>query len=199
MRDLAAWLVFNHPSGRSCGELVQMYSESFSMLIENAEGILTEELKEHYRRQFDGIKQAELSKGTRSRLAMMSMLPLVFEFLRISREAKCEQVMASDLLGKVLLELKLSKVLYMERSIVARTKWEYELKLAAYQDIRRSLSDLAIKLISLKMTSPAEIEHVFSASPSIDRYKVILTEFGEKAPDIAVLCVLAKQLRNFIL
>ncbi|MCB0353383.1 MAG: NAD-glutamate dehydrogenase [Bdellovibrionales bacterium] len=196
VRDATAWFISYHHD-LDLAEIVELYSKDFQDLTQNAPELLVGAEGEmfHLRRG----KYEELGLD-RKYANMYSAFPRIMVFLEIlwaARNSKKELENVARVYSTALHALDVESVLSLEHSFEPESKWDYELLLSSYKDLRRSISLLSCKLLEDSITDPEQISQKVEESENFPMVRDTIREIKESFSSAAAVAVLAKHLLRY--
>ena len=200
LRRATAWLVQTHGASLSLEEMVRLYKEKFSILASHAELVFSGGELARFRDRISVYQSRGISHEEATALSLYRRIILVLEVLWSAREFGHDVKAVAQAVSVTLDALRVNTIFQFESSLESSNKWEQELIAGAYQEIRRSISCAAGRLLKQGLVSPQQIQSALSAVPLRDSIYATMVEVEDsvklKRPfQISVLPVVARQLR----
>jgi NAD-specific glutamate dehydrogenase len=125
---------------------------------------------------------------------------MVLEVLWCAREYAQDEKDVAQFVSTLLDVLRVNTLFRFESALESTNKWEQELVEGAYQEIRRSISTIAGRLLQRGLRTPDDLVQAISATAYKDAIRGTMVEIEDgirlKRPfQISVLPVVARQLR----
>lgn len=200
LRRATAWLVQTHGASLSLEDMVRLYREKFSILADHAELVFSGTELSRFRDRISSYQGRGVSIEEATALSLYRRIILVLEVLWSAREFGQDVKEVAQAVSATLDALKVNTLFRFESSLESSNKWEQELIAGAYQEIRRSISCAAGRLLKKGLTSAQQIHAALAAIPLRDSIYATMVEVEDgvklKRPfQISVLPVVARQLR----
>jgi NAD-specific glutamate dehydrogenase len=201
VRHACAWLISSHGATLTLGQMVETYRAAYATLVLAAEELFPSsygipEVIHQYR-------EMGLSDLIARRLAVTPYLSNVLDILSISKVTTCDVKVVAPIYFEVLFTLRIETLLGLEDRIETLDKWEHQLLVTSYDDIRRALTDITKVLVPRNqkkpsgLVEPVEPETVKSQlvnSIAFPSYLTVLDEVLSEKPKAMSLSVIARQL-----
>ncbi len=200
LREASSWLLHSHGAKLSLVEMANLYAPAFKTLSENAEVVFAgQELARFERRRAD-YRELGVSQQDATLLSLLRRVLPLLEVLWSAREFSHDVTRVASVYSRILDELGVNTLFKYEQVLESSNKWETELVAGSYQEIRRSLSLLAGKVLKLGAESPQDVVAALKASSAFDAIRSTMADVEEaerqKRPfQVAVLPVISRQLR----
>ncbi len=197
LRASAGWMVSAHDHAKSLSELVTLYKKPLATLVMDIEQVLGGREKEIYEERLKRDQDLKLGDFERKSLAVLPLIIPVMEMLFTSRTSKKDVLLVGQIYSQILETLGISRFVVMGTPIEAQSRWDNELLINSYDEIRRALSVIACSLLEKGATRREDVITMISGSPSFERLSTLLQELREGTPNPAALSVLGRSLKNF--
>jgi glutamate dehydrogenase len=191
LRQASSWLINVHGSDVTVATLVDLYKRGVEEVVANGgTGWEVEAL----------IHPLPLTTQETARLQLYREVVPIFEVLWTAHEYHGGIPAVSSIFSNVVAATGVQFLFTLEATITPSNKWEHELIRAAYQEIRRSLSDLTGQLYKRSLQSPHEVTSALTASSGFTAMRATLQDIlqrvnSKRSFEVAALPVLARQLR----
>ncbi len=199
LRDATAWLIGRHGHDLSLEDMVRQYKAPFAAFVDQAESVLSATDGDAFRAGILRYSTYGLDQAVSRRLAAVPFINRALELLRISQRTGVSIEIISKIDSQVISELNLTSLLYPSQLPETTTKWEHQLLLGSYDDLRRSVSRNTEKLAQMGLINSQDIVARIRRSPSFEAISNMLEELRGVAPSVAAIAVVSKQLRGFSL
>lgn len=197
LRDACSWLIASHGHDLTLDQIVDRYSGPYETLLANAEGPLAGEDLVRFRARMEEYSSHGLADASARRIALIPAIVQLLELLSVSLGVKQELGTVAAVYASVREELGMNALERLGAALETSNKWEHQLLVGAYEELRKCASRTAAVLLAAGVTSPAEIGAAVRRSPSFDQLMSTVEEMRLTAPTVAALAVVSKQLRAF--
>jgi glutamate dehydrogenase len=197
LREATTWLITNHTRSARIADLIERYGKGLRSLLTQPEQALHGTLSAYFADRKPGYEQRGLTSQQAALFAAFPMMPLYFEMIRSSHTVSLPPLTAAQAYCSVLDALDLVPIFKLQRSVTTANKWEHELKLNSYDEIRRSVAELASAALASGVASPEKIQERTQKLAGAERIRTTVHAFADSVPDTAMLGVFARQLRLF--
>jgi glutamate dehydrogenase len=200
LRRASSWLLQTHGDGLSLGDMIRLYRDAFSTLTDHSQLVFT---GGELRRFESRVSEYEKRGATSSDAILLSLyrrVNMILEVLWCAREYNQDVREVARSVSQCLDLLKINSLFRFENALESSNKWEQELVTGAYQEIRRSISDIVGRLLRAGDSSADNFSARLSATSHKDAIISTIAEVEEntrlrKPFQISVLPVVARQLR----
>ncbi len=196
-REATAWIISAHGQDLSLDQIVSRYKEVYHNLLQNPETLSSDNDSFKFSSRTDYYQELGLEPFTSKSLALYPNISLVFEILSTALKHSYDVKVVASVFSMVVDILELKTILAIEKNIQTGNKWENELVLNSYEDIRKSLSNLTALLITKGCTDRKAVTTAMEQTTSFERVKGTIEEIKEQIPSVAALSVISKQLRTY--
>jgi glutamate dehydrogenase len=197
LREATAWLLRTHAHRLSLAELVDRYQQQFETLIASAGDLFVGEAKEIYQLRLGKYTEEGLSEHAASSMAAFPRIMSLLEMLWTARQSSQEVDTVAHTFSLVMQELQVHSLLAMENSIEPQDKWQNELLVLTYDEIRRSISNITLQLLKAEESDPEVFVELLRRSETYEPLMSMIAEVKEKSPSVAAISVLSRHLGNF--
>lgn len=199
LRDASSWLISYHGEELNLDEMVKLYKEPYKDLASKGSHIFTGERQVQHAELLTQYMGLGIPEPVAKKLALGPNIIAALEMLWAARKSNSEIVFVARIFSQIYEILNLHVILGGKVSIETPTKWDHQLLLGAFEDIRRSVSLLTCKLIALDATEEATIRYKLQSSASYSELTTVLAELQKSKISVAAISIIAKHLRNFSL
>jgi glutamate dehydrogenase len=197
LRDVTAWLIARHGHELSLEGMVSQYRAAFLGCVDQSDDILVGENRALCNNRYRGLLEKRLEAGVARRIAIIPVIVNLLEMIRISQRTGTSVGLISAVDAQIIAELSLAPYAIITRLPETKDKWEHQLLLSTYDDIRRQLSYLTERLVGMGILSPGDVSERIRRSPNYEMLTNIVEEInGSRTPSVAAVGVLAKHLRG---
>lgn len=198
--DATSWLLSTHGSGYSLRQLVDLYQEDFRTLVQFAGEVFIGDERLRYSHRLEQYREAGLDENAAKLFALFRRILPILEVLWSGRKFGHDVRVVGVAYSKVLDLLGLNPVFRYESSIDATNKWEQELAVSSYQEIRRGISLVTGALLAQNISSESEIESALQRCNGYAALRSTTQEIAElsaqkKPLKVAALSIVSRQLR----
>ena len=130
-------------------------------------------------------------------LAMFPEAGTAFDLLWCSQQGGHSLSDAAAVYGEVSELLHIDLLLGRCQTVEARDRWEGELLVGTEQDIRGSVAELTLQILSEHKLKRDEIVGFLQQTVALERWRASVEEANQRSPDVASLAVFARQLQGF--
>lgn len=149
IRQTTRWLLTTHPSQTPLNELVALYTTDFHTLIENIDDIFSSSTREQFQLTTRRYQEKGFSSRDARTLAMCPSILEVLEILWCTRHYGQDVLSTIELTRQTLDSLMIRPLFDFEFSLAAHNKWDQELASTALQQVRRGVSHIVGKLLTV--------------------------------------------------
>ena len=192
--DAAGWFISRHGSAIRLPELVKRYDSAWRTLSGD---MMPATLKERYQASRSEMMALGIDQEMASSLAVLPEVSTGLDLLWCAHQASASVVDAALVYGEVAAQLAVDQLLARCREAEARDRWEGELLIGTEQDIRGSVAELTMNMLSTKRISRDGVRAYLEQTIALDRWKMAVGDILQRAPEVASLAVLARQLQGF--
>lgn len=151
LREVTAWFL-NFHQHLTLKEMVELYRDSYRTLADAPLEVLAGTEREMYQLRLHKYGEQGLGEQIAQAFALFPRISVHLEMLWATRQSSCELSSVAGRTSEIIENLGLEALLSLETSIDTRDKWETELVLNAYQNMRRSVSSLACEMLTHEAT-----------------------------------------------
>ena len=199
LRDASSWLISNHGTKLDLHQIVNLYEKPYLTLAEKGLEVFSSDKKQQFSERLKYYSSLGVSDLTANKLALAPNIIITFELMWAAMKAGSEMPLVTSVFTQVYDALKLSTVLDAREAIETPTKWEHQLLLSSFEEIRRSVSLMTCKLIAINITEKENIRKSLQSSASYNELITTLSELENVHISVAALSIVAKLLRTFSL
>lgn len=201
IRQATRWLITTHPNQTSFSELVTLYTADFHTLIDCIDQILSPSSKEQFVRTNERYKQYGLSIQDAKTLAICPMILEVLEILWCTRQYGQDVRSTVNVTGQTLDALMIRPLFELEFSLSIQNKWDQELAATALQQLRRGVSRIVGKLLTISQLYNRSTARMLSQLRLTKELTKIMVEIGEdiaanKTITISILPLVAQYIER---
>lgn len=195
------WLIGCHGDSLSLTETSDLYKGNFQVLLENIEEIFVGQEKSRFARRISNYQELGLDTEAASRFATFRRILPILEVLWTQNLFKIKDVRrVATVFSEVLEELGINIVLKYEGLLDYDNKWEEDLIINSFREIRRSISLITGKLVNNGISDRENVQRALEKMKGFERVKATGAELAElekqkKTFRIAVLPVVSRELR----
>lgn len=202
VREASNWLLLTHGSTHSLQEMVRLYSEIFRTLSIHSAMVFTGKELPRFERRVTEYRELGASDGAATTLALYRRILPVLEMLWSAREFSSDVRVVAGVFSQVLEELRVNELFKFENILETSSKWEQELVVGSYQEIRRNISHITGQLLQKGITDTEKVQSALREASGYEGITSTMTDLEEllkqKRPfQVAVLPVITRQLRLF--
>jgi glutamate dehydrogenase len=191
LRHASSWLTNVHGGSVSLADLVGLYQLGVEEVIRAGGTGWEVETLTH---------PLPLTTAETARLQLYKEVIPIFEVLWTAHECKGSIAAVSSIFSSVVTATGVQFLFPLEGTITPSNRWEQELIRTAYQEIRRSISELTGQLYRDSVRSPDQVQSALSAAKGFATMRSTLQDIlqrvnSKRSFEVAALTVLARQLR----
>jgi glutamate dehydrogenase len=198
LRDITAWLIVRHGHDLSLESMVSQYRGSFLGCIEKGDEIFVGDNKALYEVRYDEFLQHKLEPSITRRIAIAPLMVNLLELIRISQRTGTSVSTVARVDAAVINQLSMGKYALVKDLPETKDKWEHQLILSAYDDIRRHLSYLTERLVGMGMVAEEDVSERIRKNVNFDAVNSLVEEVTATTQSVAAVGVLAKHLRSIM-
>lgn len=196
LRETSSWLITYHGKEEKIDSIVKLYADNYQKLLLNAHKVFDGDIQVEHTKRLETYKKFGINPKIAKTLATGPIVVHIFEALWTANKSKKKIEKIANIYTVVVNVLGIIDILKLETSNFAVSKWENELLINTYEELKRNLSNIILKLISKKAMDTQSIKTALEKSPSFSPFTELLQEILGK-PTPAALSVLSKQLKMF--
>jgi glutamate dehydrogenase len=196
LRDVTAWLIARHGHDLSLEGMVSQYRAAFLGCVEQSDSIFVGDNRVLCESRYLSFSQRGLKPSHARRLAVIPLIVNLLEHIRISQRTGISVSQIARVDAQLITELSMAPYALINRLPETKDKWEHQLLLSAYDDIRRHLSYLTERLVGMGILEDAEITEKIRRSPNYELVTHIIEEVNRSSSTVAAIGVMAKHLRS---
>jgi glutamate dehydrogenase len=197
LRATASWLVTTHRQMPSLSSLLQSYGTQVTDLAQHAEEIFNGEELLVYQNELSRIAPLGFSHEHTKLLASFPLIIPLLEMVNAARLSGKELITVARCYAALLETLHVNQFVTLGRPIETQNRWDNELLLGAYEDIRTALTAVACELFNDGIMSPQQMKDALKKHPALEDFIATLNEIGERGVNPAALVFVSKKLRRF--
>jgi glutamate dehydrogenase len=197
LRDAASWLISNQAGKLDLNQIVNLYEKPYQNLAEKGPQVFAKDKKQKFAEKLKFYRDMDVPEITANKLALAPNVIISFELMWAAMKAGSDILLVTDVFTSVYEILKLEAVLESKEPVETPTKWEHQLLLSSFEEIRRSISLLTCQLIAINITEKPAISKKLHESPSFAELATTLRELENTHFSVAALSIVAKLLRTF--
>lgn len=202
VREASNWLLITHGATLSLQEMAQLYADIFRTLSTHSAMVFTGKELPRFERRVTEYRELGASEQAATTLALYRRILPVLEMLWSAREFASDVRVVAGVFSQVLEELRVNELFKFENILETSSKWEQELVVGSYQEIRRSVSMITGQLVQKQTTETDKVQAALQAASGYEAIKSTMTDIEEllkqKRPfQVAALPVITRQLRLF--
>jgi len=195
-RFVGYWLLSTFDTPLSITDLVQLFGNSYQKISADFEKIFRYEDLEIFTKRLSHYAGLGLSEGASRQLAAAPVVALILEVLWVQQQTQKDAASISETWYNIARELKISPLLKLEPGMDLSSRWEKEIVVSSYQEIRRALSRIAIACLQ-KSSDQAEIRSLVRSAPNYTHLVATIMEIRQRSSEVAAFSILAKKLQSF--
>jgi glutamate dehydrogenase len=147
LRKASDWLLQSHGHSSSLQDLLGLYAESFGKLCNHGHMLFSGTELTRFQKRVDEYLQLGVRRQDAITLSLYRRIYVALEVLWCAREYKQDVTDVARILSTLFDSLSLSPLFAFESSFQSSNKWEQELAVGSFQEIRRGLSCIAGTLL----------------------------------------------------
>ena len=173
------WLLTTHPHQTPLSELIALYATNFHILLENIDTIFSPVAKERFDQTVERYEELGLSIQEAKVTALSPSILEALEVLWSMRQYGQGVPRTLDITRLTLDTLKIRPLFDFEFSLSIQNKWDQELASSALQKVRRGVSHIVGKLLTLSQTFNRSTERMLLQAHSTKELIKIMSEINE--------------------
>jgi glutamate dehydrogenase len=199
LRQATAWLLEAHGHELTLAQMVEQYRESYKSLLDIPAVLFEGSERAAFDARLAQYTELGLDGLAARSLSVYPSLVEVLEVLWTTKRTKRPLPEVARSYGTIRDVLQARTVLNSEQQIVPGSKWENELMVSAFQEIRHSISQLVVASVEKNVgPSPDAIAQWLRKNVRFDALMGLFEELKTQPPGIAAASVVAKQLRSLV-
>lgn len=197
LRDATSWLISSHGDELTLAEMVERYGKPYQELLTLDEKVMDDPHHEQFVETYRHFRKLNFEEEEAKSLALFPNVLSAFEMLWSAEQTKSKVRLAASVYSQIVVDLGMDAVFNAESTIQTTNRWENELLVSAFADLRRGVSIIATGLLRAKITERSAIQNVISQSDMLEPIQSNIRECVSKNVGIAPYSILAKQLNRF--
>ncbi len=197
LRDATSWLISYHGQTQDLDEIVKLYEDSYQTLLKHADEIFVGAARNHYFDNLNNYQGLKLDDFVVRSLALSPIIVPLLEMLWASRKSS-KSIRDVAVVFSIILDcFGLGPIFKAHETLETLSKWEHQLLLAAFEEIRRSISLLTCELLKKGAYEKMDVLTKLKASSNYEELVSTLEEIKASSPSAAGLSLIARQLRTY--
>jgi glutamate dehydrogenase len=202
IREASNWLLTTHGGSLPLDEIVKLYAPTFETLTTHGALVFTGQEFVRFERRVSEYTRLGASERDSIVLALYRRTLPLLEMLWSAREFKSDVRLVASTYSQILEEFRVNELFKFENLLETSSKWEHDLIVGAYQEIRRNISLITGQIVKRGLTDSKDIQAALKSGSGYDAIRSTMTDLEElvrqKRPfQIAALPVISRQLRLF--
>ncbi len=197
LRAAAGWIVGTHADDLQLSDMVKLYSDSYRSIAMRASEVLGREERATYETGLARYNALGIEDASARMLASFPLVITILEMLATSRLSNKEVMPVAKVYAQMLETLRIHKFVTLGQTVKASNRWDNELRINSYEEIRRGLSTIACTLLARSVFDKAQVHQTLRSSSSFEQLGSMLNELGTTTPSAAALSVIARQIRMY--
>ena len=195
-RFMTYWLVTTHADALGLEQLVERYAPALEKLLPLSTELLRGADAENYKQRLQGLRDAGLSDACAYTVAIAPLIALLLEVCWIAHHTRQPVSSVVPAWYEVVRCLQIAPLLKMEPGMRLSNRFEKEIAVSSYHEIRRAISGLAAQFLQGQSGSDT-IAAELAKEPGLERLLSTISEIRSRNAEVSALAVLAKQLESF--
>ncbi len=196
LREATNWLISYHGQTLTLEQMADLYAKPYSSLLKQPELVFVGEAQALYLTQVQEYETIGLPAFSAQTLSFAPKIQLVLEILWAAKKSGTPSRKVAEIYGAVIQSLSLLWLLGPGTIVETASKWDNELVLASFDEIRRAVAEISLSLLKKGVTDLAGIQAEIARTPGVDQLYGILEEFKASPVTPAALTVFARQVRS---
>jgi len=202
LRRATGWLLNYHGSSLSLAQMIELYAPSFQTLVSHVDEVFTGQELDRFQRRVAQYQALGVEPKDAHIFAVFRRILPILEVLWSAREFKCEVRTVARVFSETLDELGVNALFKYEHIVDASNKWEQDLIIASFHEIRRSISLITGQLLARGIHGGPQLREALRQGNTFEAIRSTMADVEEiskqKRPfQAAVLPVMARHLRLF--
>jgi glutamate dehydrogenase len=197
LRDATSWLLSYHGHTHELGELVKIYQDSYQTMLKHTDELFVGESRVRYLEIVEQYNALKLDDFTVRSLAVAPTIVIILEMLWAAKKSNKNVKEVARVFFQIMDCFGLNPVLKAHDSLEILSKWDHQLLLSAFEEIRRSISVLTCELLKSTDFSNEEVINKLKSSLNYDELMSTIEEIKASPASAAGLSLIARQLRTY--
>ena len=198
LRAAASWLITTHSPAPSLSNLVSLYEKNFVLIAQNGDQIFGKDERAIYLAGISRYGALGLDTSSSRLFAAFPLVIPILEMLHAARLSPCEVIPVARAYAALLETLEMNQFVTLGQPIETHDRWENELRINAYEQIRHAITAIACELIRANILEPTAIRKRILTHALFEQLNTVLTEVREKGVTPAGLAIIAHKLQRFL-
>jgi glutamate dehydrogenase len=197
LRATSSWLISSYLGDLTITELVSTYAAQYQALIKNPSKILQITHHEDLTQKIEQLTNIGLSSDCAQQVAMFNLIVPLLEILQIASRNGYDLQTVSLVYSTLVKDLGVANYVTLGTAMETNNRWDNELRITAYEEIRRALSIITIKLLHSGINSIAETTAKLGKTPGHRQLIDGISELQEVTINPVGLSAIARRLGGF--
>jgi glutamate dehydrogenase len=197
LRNCTSWFITYYGTSHTLAQMVALFKDAFAALLPTGLASVIPADRAEANQHNDVLSAAGLNQTDVTRIALTPYTLELLETLWAASEGKQESSEVARVYVSIVELLGLHQLLTMEKSIRPATKWDNELLVNSYDEIRRSISKLTLSVFAENVAKGELLKGALTECTSYEQLQDTLTEMRSGTVNAAAISVIAKQLRIY--
>jgi glutamate dehydrogenase len=202
IREASNWLLTTHGAALPLEEMVKLYAPVFETLTTHGALVFTGQEFVRFERRVSEYRNMGAQEGDAIVLALYRRVLPLLEMLWSAREFKADVRYVASTYSQILEEFRVNELFKFENILETTSKWEQDLIVGAYQEIRRNISLITGQIVQGGIIGADAIRGAMRGGVGYEAIRSTMTDIEELAKQkrpfqIAALPVISRQLRLF--
>lgn len=202
IREASNWLMTTHGASLPLEEMVKLYAPVFETLTTHGALVFTGQEFVRFERRVSEYRNLGAEEQDAIVLALYRRVLPLLEMLWSAREFEADVRFVASTYSQVLEEFRVNELFKFENILETSSKWEQDLIVGAYQEIRRHVSLITGQIVAMGIADAEGIRAAIRGGTGYEAIRSTMTDIEElvrqKRPfQIAALPVVSRQLRLF--
>lgn len=197
LRAVSSWLLSVHGNSLSATEMVNRYAQDLRSLIHRGAEILQGKERDSYQRALEQAQKEGVSATSAPRVAAFQIIIPILEMAWTSATSVESVSTVADVYSATIDKLRVADYVTLGHPIPANSKWENELRINSYKEIRKNLSSVVSSLLASGVSNGQAAATTLHKSRGYERLIATVEELRQDKISVAGLSVVARQLKLF--
>lgn len=199
LRDACAWFLASHGYELTLAEMVARYEAKFGRLVKDTEAILKGDDLASFTSLLERYTSQGVDSVTARELALFPEIGKLLQIMYLSLSSKVDMDTVSLVYASTMKETGLSRLFALEHSLETTNKWEHQLMVTSFEEMKASASTLTTKLLTKSAVTEESVRAAVAANPGYDQLASSIEEMKLGGATVPAIAVIARQVKNFVM
>lgn len=198
LRDACAWFLSSHGYELTLAEMVARYEAKFARLVKDTETILKGDDLLSFSALLDRYTTQGVDTMAARKLSLFPEIGKLLQIMYLALSTNVDMNTVSLVYASTMKETGLSRLFAFETSLDTANKWEHQLLVTSFEEMKGSASDLTTKLLTRKVVTEDGVRSAIASNPGYEQLASSIEEMKLAGASVPAIAVLARQVKSFV-